>query len=220
MARQAISGRPQWTAGAALGFQPGNSENFIRRSAGQERSAISYQHLTAPLARSLASMANSQIMRRLECGTALDSVSASGTSRGLMMTQSRQRSVLAGVLPTRNECGGRCSSFENRLASSPDQRWSRIRSDRDTRAGATRRQIAAMVLRETLLLVFTGLVVGIPLAIGASRMITNQLYGLKPDDPVTILIASLVMTSIAVWAGYLPARRASRVDPMAALRCE
>lgn len=86
--------------------------------------------------------------------------------------------------------------------------------------GATRGQIAAMVLRETLLLVFTGLVVGIPLAIGASRLITNQLYGLKPDDPVTILIASLVMTSIAVLAGYLPARRASRVDPMVALRCE
>src|ERR1700747_266264 len=84
------------------------------------------------------SMANSQIMRRLECGTALDSVSASGTSRGLMVMQSRQRSVLAGVLPTRNECGGGCSSFENRLASPPDQRWSRIRSDRDTRAESCR----------------------------------------------------------------------------------
>ncbi|HEY3458398.1 MAG TPA: ABC transporter permease, partial [Bryobacteraceae bacterium] len=86
--------------------------------------------------------------------------------------------------------------------------------------GATRGQIAGMVLREALLLVLVGLVIGVPAAMAASHLIRNELFGLNADDPVTIGIASLVMASIALLAGYLPARRASHVDPMIALRAE
>jgi predicted permease len=86
--------------------------------------------------------------------------------------------------------------------------------------GARRIQIAAMVLRETVLLVFVGLVLGIPSAMGASHLIRSEMYGLKPDDPVTLLLASSVMAGIAVLAGFLPARRAMRTDPMVALRSE
>ena len=86
--------------------------------------------------------------------------------------------------------------------------------------GAKRTQIAAMVLRETLLLVIIGLALGIPSAMGASHLIRSEMYGLKPDDPVTLLLASSVMAAIAVLAGFLPARRAMRTDPMIALRSE
>ena len=86
--------------------------------------------------------------------------------------------------------------------------------------GAQRGQIAKMIMRETLLLVGVGLAIGIPVSLGASRLITRELYGLKPNDPATMFIASLMMASVAVLAGYLPARRAMRIDPMAALRNE
>jgi predicted permease len=86
--------------------------------------------------------------------------------------------------------------------------------------GATRAQIAGMVLRETLLLVLIGLVIGIPAATALSYLIRSELYGLRADDPLTILIASFVMAGIAAFAGYFPARRASHVDPMVALRTE
>lgn len=86
--------------------------------------------------------------------------------------------------------------------------------------GARRAQIAGMVLGETLRLVAIGLLIGIPAGIAGSRLIASELYGVKPDDPVTIAIPGAVMACIAVLAAWLPARRASRVDPMAALRHE
>lgn len=84
--------------------------------------------------------------------------------------------------------------------------------------GAKPVQISRMVLRETLLLAALGLAIGIPAAMIASRLIASELFGLQSRDPITIFIASLLTASIAVLAGYLPARRASRVDPMIALR--
>jgi predicted permease len=86
--------------------------------------------------------------------------------------------------------------------------------------GATRAQIAGMVLRETLQLILLGLGFGVPAAIAASRLIQSELYGLKSDDPITLAAAISVMAGIAAFAAYLPARRASRVDPMVALRTE
>ncbi|MFZ0592267.1 MAG: ABC transporter permease [Bryobacteraceae bacterium] len=86
--------------------------------------------------------------------------------------------------------------------------------------GAQRGEIARMVLRESLLLVVIGLVVGIPVSLIASRLISSELYGLKPFDPITLAAAGLTLMAIAALAGYLPARRASRVDPMVALRYE
>ena len=86
--------------------------------------------------------------------------------------------------------------------------------------GARPVEIARMVLRETLLLAGLGLAIGIPASMIASRLIASELYGLKPGDATTVLLAILVTSGIAALAGYLPARRASRVDPMIALRYE
>ena len=86
--------------------------------------------------------------------------------------------------------------------------------------GASRREILQMVLRESLLLVAIGIAMGIFMALGASRLISTLLYGLQPTDPLTIAAATLLMIAAAGLAGYLPARRASYVDPMVALRYE
>jgi ABC-type antimicrobial peptide transport system permease subunit len=86
--------------------------------------------------------------------------------------------------------------------------------------GAQRGRIAAMVLRETLLLVSLGMVAGVPAAFFASRLIASQLFGLKPGDPVTFLAACVVMIAVTMIASYIPARRAASVDPMRALRSE
>jgi predicted permease len=86
--------------------------------------------------------------------------------------------------------------------------------------GAARRDIAWMVLRETLLLVLAGLALGIPTAWAAARLVSSQLFGMNPGDPVTLLGAALLLTIVAVLAGYLPARRAARVNPLIALRYE
>ena len=86
--------------------------------------------------------------------------------------------------------------------------------------GAEGRDIAWMVLRETLVLVVAGLVLGVPTAMFAARLISNQLFGLNPSDPVTLITAAVVLSVVALLAGYVPARKASRVDPLIALRYE
>ena len=86
--------------------------------------------------------------------------------------------------------------------------------------GADRGNIQRMVLRETLMLIIVGLVIGIPLALGAASLVSKQLFGMKPTDPVALLAAAGLLIVVAVMAGFLPARRASRVDPLVALRDE
>lgn len=90
--------------------------------------------------------------------------------------------------------------------------------------GAQRGDIATMVLRETLRLVALGIVLGVPasfaVARSASSVIAGLLFGLSPTDVATVVGATLVMLAVAGFAGFLPARRASRVDPMVALRYE
>ena len=86
--------------------------------------------------------------------------------------------------------------------------------------GAERGGILRMVLREALLLAGIGVAIGLPSAWAACRSIATLLYGLKATDPLTILAATLVMAAVAAFAGYLPARRATKVDPMVALRYE
>jgi predicted permease len=86
--------------------------------------------------------------------------------------------------------------------------------------GAERRDIIWMVLKESLLLVAIGLVVGIPAAWGSAHLIASQLFGVNPTDPVTLLTAVVSLTLVAASAGYLPARKASRVNPLIALRYE
>ncbi|HMC66123.1 MAG TPA: FtsX-like permease family protein, partial [Gemmataceae bacterium] len=86
--------------------------------------------------------------------------------------------------------------------------------------GAESHRILRMVLCEAVTLVMLGIVIGVPAALAASRLIGTMLYGLKATDPVTILAAVGVMAVVAVLAGYIPARRAASVDPMVALRYE
>ncbi|MCI0389066.1 MAG: ABC transporter permease [Acidobacteria bacterium] len=86
--------------------------------------------------------------------------------------------------------------------------------------GAQRRDVAGLVMRETMLLVVIGIIIGLTGALATTRLITSLLYGLKPNDPLTIALASLLLLTVAALAGYLPARRAARVDPMVALRHE
>ena len=86
--------------------------------------------------------------------------------------------------------------------------------------GARRESVLWMVLRETLLLVLFGVVIGVPAAIGGGRLIRGLLFGVGIGDPVAIAGAIVVLAAIATMAGYLPARRAARVDPMIALRYE
>ena len=86
--------------------------------------------------------------------------------------------------------------------------------------GAERRNIIWMVLKESLLLVAIGLAVGIPAAWGAAHLIASQLFGVNPTDPITLLTAVVSLTLVAASAGYLPARKASRVNPLIALRYE
>jgi len=86
--------------------------------------------------------------------------------------------------------------------------------------GAQRNHVLWLVLRETILLVAVGIAGGIPAALATTRLISSMLFGLKPTDTATIIGATLLMAAVALFAGYLPARRASRVDPIVALRYE
>jgi len=86
--------------------------------------------------------------------------------------------------------------------------------------GAQTGNVLWLVLRETLLLVLLGIVVGLPVALVVSRLSEGLLFGLTPNDPLTIALATLVMIAIAALAGYIPARGATKVDPLRALRHE
>jgi putative ABC transport system permease protein len=86
--------------------------------------------------------------------------------------------------------------------------------------GAERGRILRMILSETLFVVAVGVAVGLPASWAAARLLNHQLYGLSPHDPLTIMSTSAIILTITLLAGYLPARRASRVEPMVALRCE
>ncbi|MDQ6828002.1 MAG: ABC transporter permease [Gemmatimonadota bacterium] len=86
--------------------------------------------------------------------------------------------------------------------------------------GAARARVMRMVLGEVALLVGIGVALGLVFALASSRLLTVFLYGMAPNDPATIAGAVLLSVLVAVVAGYLPARRASRVDPMLALREE
>jgi len=86
--------------------------------------------------------------------------------------------------------------------------------------GAGRSKIVRQVLSETLILMVIGIAVGVPIALAGTRLIKSMLFGLGAVDPVAIVAACAILAVIAGLAGYIPARRASQVDPMVALRYE
>jgi predicted permease len=86
--------------------------------------------------------------------------------------------------------------------------------------GAERGRILLMVMAEVSLLVIAGIAVGLPLAWVAARLLSHQLFELSPHDPLTIAVSVAAIIAITLLAGFAPARRASKVDPMVALRYE
>ncbi|HEX6047039.1 MAG TPA: ABC transporter permease [Pyrinomonadaceae bacterium] len=84
--------------------------------------------------------------------------------------------------------------------------------------GARGSSVLWLVLRESLVLVIVGLVVGVLASLAVTKTAASLLYELKPNDPLTIAAATLLLAAVSALAGYLPARRAARVDPMVALR--
>jgi predicted permease len=86
--------------------------------------------------------------------------------------------------------------------------------------GASRRDVQRMVLRESLALVLMGAAVGVPAALAGGRLISSLLFGVGPTDPFTLLLATLLLTAVAALASWVPARQASRLDAMTALRYE
>jgi ABC-type antimicrobial peptide transport system permease subunit len=86
--------------------------------------------------------------------------------------------------------------------------------------GAAQGKVVWMVMRETLLLVAVGLAIGVPAALALSRYVSTQLYGVRPTDIWSAAASLVILAAVAAGAGFLPARRASTIDPIKALRYE
>jgi predicted permease len=86
--------------------------------------------------------------------------------------------------------------------------------------GARRGSVVWMVLREVLVLAAAGLAISVPSVLAASKLVESFLFGMKPNDPLALIGAGVTLLTAAILAGYLPARNASRIDPMIALRHE
>ena len=86
--------------------------------------------------------------------------------------------------------------------------------------GAQQSRVLRMVLQEVAILIMIGLAVGLGAALATTRFVASFLYGVEPNDPWTLSLAAAVLALAAALAGFVPARRASNLDPMAALREE
>jgi putative ABC transport system permease protein len=86
--------------------------------------------------------------------------------------------------------------------------------------GASRANLLKLVLGSGARMALLGAVIGIMGSLLLMRVLSSQLYAIKPNDPATLIVAALLLVAVALLASYIPARRASRVDPMVALRDE
>jgi ABC-type antimicrobial peptide transport system permease subunit len=86
--------------------------------------------------------------------------------------------------------------------------------------GASRGNISRLVLRQGAVLVLAGIIAGLCVALGLTRVITNMLIETSATDPLTFISVALLLAAVGLWACYVPARRAMTVDPIEALRCE
>jgi putative ABC transport system permease protein len=86
--------------------------------------------------------------------------------------------------------------------------------------GAQGTSVMWLVMREVLVLLGAGVAIAIPAAWGLSRLVASQLYGITPNDPLSIFAATATIALVAALAGYVPAFRATRIDPIRALRYE
>jgi ABC-type antimicrobial peptide transport system permease subunit len=86
--------------------------------------------------------------------------------------------------------------------------------------GAQRTDVLRMIMAFGIRLMFAGVMIGLAGAFASSRFLASLLYGVKPSDPRTLIAVSLLLIAVALLAGFIPARRAAKVDPMVALRYE
>jgi ABC-type antimicrobial peptide transport system permease subunit len=86
--------------------------------------------------------------------------------------------------------------------------------------GASQNDVVWLVMSEVLLLFGIGVMVAVPSALVLSGLVRAQVYGITPQDPVTMVVATVILAMVALAAGFIPARRAARIDPMRALRWE
>jgi ABC-type antimicrobial peptide transport system permease subunit len=86
--------------------------------------------------------------------------------------------------------------------------------------GADRRSVLRLVLTRALRIVVSGLIVGLAGAVGVTRVLQTFLFGVTPTDPIVFTIVTLLLLGVGLMAAWLPARRAARIDPWAALRAE
>lgn len=86
--------------------------------------------------------------------------------------------------------------------------------------GAPPAGVIWLVMREVLLLLAVGLAVGVPAAVLLGRLVATQLYGIQPQDPYVAGVTILILAAVSTAAGFIPAHRASRIDPILALRYE
>jgi predicted permease len=86
--------------------------------------------------------------------------------------------------------------------------------------GAQRRDVLGLIIREVAWLALAGIAAGVALALAGSRLIAGMLFGLSPADPAPMAFSAAILLGVAIVAGYLPARRASRIEPITALRSE
>ena len=86
--------------------------------------------------------------------------------------------------------------------------------------GATRSDVLGFILKSAFGLLAAGVIIGLPLAFTGSRLVSKMLFGVQPSDPITAGSAAVLLLFVGMIAGYLPGRRASKVDPSVALRYE
>jgi len=86
--------------------------------------------------------------------------------------------------------------------------------------GARGQRIVWMLVRQNATWLLVGITTGVASAFAVTRLLTRYLYAVQPTDPATLIVVGFLLTAVALVASYIPARRATQVDPMAALRCE
>jgi ABC-type antimicrobial peptide transport system permease subunit len=86
--------------------------------------------------------------------------------------------------------------------------------------GAEQGRVFRLVMKEALVVTIIGILAGVPIALSLGKLLSSQLFGIAPRDPLVLLCAIAVIVVISALAGYLPARRAAKMDPIRALRHE
>ena len=181
---------------------PGALGNFVVRFSGPASSVV-------PQVR--------QTMKQIDRNIAIDDVVTLSDHIGRSLVQQKLVARLAsffGLLALLLACVGLYGVMSYGVARRTNEIGIRMA------LGARDRSVLWLVLREALVLVLIGLVVGVLASLAVTKTAESLLYELKPNDPLTIALATSLLAVVAVVAGYLPARRAAKVDPMVALRDE